>query len=326
MSIKKTLATALFSALSTLVAVAPAGAASYPSAPINIIVPVGAGGLTDTLARIIGANISQKLGQPVIVENKPGAGGIIGMEAAAKAKPDGQTLILVYQGVAAVNASLYKDLPYDTLRDFTPVAGLGTFPMVLVTSPSTKITSVADFVEKAKENPERFSYGSAGNGTTSHLTMELFKREAGIQVLHIPYKGESMANTDVVGGQVDVAFSTLASVTQLVESKRLKALGIGSLKRSDIMPDVPTIAESGYPGFEAIGWYALLAPAGTPSEVVDLLSNTVHDVMGRKEVQDKLAALGVMPKPSSPAELRKQIVSETAKWKKVINEADIKIN
>lgn len=326
MQIKRTFTAALLAATCTFTVSGPATAASYPDQPIHMVVPVGAGGLTDTLARLIGAGISDKLGQPVVVENKPGAGGIIGMEAAAKFKPDGYGLVLVYQGVAAVNASLYKDLPYDTLRDFTPIAGLGSFPMVLVTNPNKGIKSVADFVEQAKKDPENFAYGSAGNGTTSHLTMELFKKDTGIDVLHIPYKGESTANTDLAGGQVDIAFSSLASVIPLVNSGRLMALGIGTLERSDVFPDVPTIAESGYPEFEAVGWYGLLAPAGTPSEIVNLLSDTVRDVLSEQETRDKLATLGVTPKATSAEELGQQIENETIKWKEVIEKANITIN
>ncbi|MCD0502281.1 tripartite tricarboxylate transporter substrate binding protein [Bordetella petrii] len=304
----------------------PASAATYPDRPVRLIAPIAVGGLTDTLARLVAAGLADSLGQPVVVENKPGAGGIIGMEAAAKAAPDGYSLILVYQGVAAVNASLYPKLPYDTLRDFTPIAGLGSFPLVLVTHPGSGIHSVNNLLRQARNDPDALSYASAGNATTSHLTMELFKNDAGIQAMHVPYKGEGPANTDVAGGQVDIAFSSLASVAPLIKSGRLVALGIATRERSPMLPGVPTISEAGLSGFEAAGWYALLAPAGTPSEVVQTLSRAVAGVLGRPETSAKLEALGVTAKATPPAELDRQIRSETEKWKAVIQQSHITLN
>jgi len=324
---KRFLQRALLSALlSTACIAGVAAAASYPARPIRLIAPIAVGGLTDTLARLVAAGLADKLGQPVVVENKPGAGGIIGMEAAAKSAPDGYTLILVYQGVAAVNASLYPDLPYDTLRDFMPVAGLGSFPLVLVTNAKTGIRSVGDLIQRAKDKPNAFSYASAGNATTSHLTMELFKNEAGIQAMHVPYKGEGPANTDVAGGQVDIAFSSLASVAPLIKSNRLVALGIGTPQRSPVLPAVPTIAEAGVPGFEAVGWYGLLAPAGTPAGVVKQLSQAVADVLNQPAVREKLDGLGVTANATSSAAFGDQIRSETDKWKKVIQQSHITVN
>ncbi|MBO9354645.1 tripartite tricarboxylate transporter substrate binding protein [Bordetella petrii] len=324
---KKILQRALLSALlSTACIAGAAAAASYPARPIRLIAPIAVGGLTDTLARLVAAGLADKLGQPVVVENKPGAGGIIGMEAAAKSAPDGYTLILVYQGVAAVNASLYPDLPYDTLRDFTPVAGLGSFPLVLVTNAKTGIRSVGDLIQRAKDKPNALSYASAGNATTSHLTMELFKNEADIQAMHVPYKGEGPANTDVAGGQVDIAFSSLASVAPLIKSNRLVALGIGTPRRSPVLPAVPTIAEAGVPGFEAVGWYGLLAPAGTPAGIVKQLSQAVADVLNQPAVREKLDGLGVTANATSSAAFGDQIRSETDKWKKVIQQSHITVN
>ncbi len=324
MSLKSKLA--LSGLLLSLSLAGPTAATSYPEKPIRIIAPIAVGGLTDTLARLVAAGLAEQLKQPVIVDNRPGAGGIIGMEAAAKAVPDGYTLILAYQGVAAVNASLYESLPYDTLRDFMPVAGLGTFPMVLVTSPGKHIKSVDDFVSLAKEKPNTLSYASAGNATTSHLTMELFKKESDIQVLHVPYKGEGPANTDVVGGQVDIAFSSLASVMPLIRAQRLLPLGIGTLERSEALPNVPTISQSGMPGFEAIGWYGLLAPAQTPPAIVAHLSETIQRVLNEPAMREKLTSLGVTANPTSSSAFSQQIKAETAKWKYVIQKANIKIN
>jgi len=306
--------------------VGSASADSYPSRPIRLIAPIAAGGLTDTLARLVAAGLADKLGQAVIVENKPGAGGIIGMEAAAQAKPDGYTMILVYQGVAAVNASLYPHLPYNTMRDFVPVAGLGNFSLVLVTNSRTGIHSVRDLLEIAKAKPNSLSYASAGNATTSHLTMELFKLKGGIQAVHVPYKGEGPANTDVIGGRVDIAFSSLASVAPLIKSNRLVPLGVTSHERSRILPTVPTIAEAGVPGFEAVGWYGLLAPAGTPPAIVNKLEHAVADVLKQPSIQARLDALGVTAQASSSAEFGQQIRSETEKWREVIKKSHIKIN
>jgi len=306
-------------------AVGPA-AAAYPDRPIRLIAPIAVGGLTDTLARLVAAGLADQLKRPVVVENRPGAGGIIGMEAAAKAAPDGYTLILVYQGVAAVNASLYPDLPYDTLRDFAPVAGLGSFPLVLVTHPGTGIRSVQDLLAAARGKPDALSYASAGNATTSHLTMELFKNESGLDAMHVPYKGEGPANTDVAGGQVDIAFSSLASVAPLIRSGRLVALGIGTPGRSPVLPAVPTIAQSGIAGFEAIGWYGLLAPAGTPPDIVARLADAVAHALAQPAARDKLDALGVTAQATSPAEFGRQIQSETNKWRQVIQQSHITLN
>lgn len=306
--------------------VAGPAAAAYPDRPIRLIAPIAVGGLTDTLARLVAAGLADQLKQPVVVENKPGAGGIIGMEAAAKAAPDGYTLILVYQGVAAVNTSLYPDLPYDTLRDFAPVAGLGSFPLVLVTHPGTGIRSVQDLLAAAKRKPGALSYASAGNATTSHLTMELFKNESGLDAMHVPYKGEGPANTDVAGGQVDIAFSSLASVAPLIRSGRLVALGIGTPERAPVLPAVPTIAQSGIAGFEAIGWYGLLAPAGTPPDIVARLADAVARALAQPAARDKLDALGVTARATAPADFGRQIQSETEKWRQVIQQSHITLN
>lgn len=309
----------------TLMTAAGAANAAYPDHPIRLIAPIAVGGLTDTLARLVAAGLSDQLKQPVVVENKPGAGGIIGMEAAAKAPADGYTLILVYQGVAAVNSSLYKDLSYNTQRDFTPVATLGTFPLVLVTNSKTGIKSVQELIKPAKAQPRSLSYASAGNATTSHLTMELFKSQTGLDAVHVPYKGESAANTDVAGGQTDIAYSSLASVIPLIKSGRLLPLGITTEKRAAVLPDVPTVAESGVPGFEASGWYGLLAPAGTPQDVVLKLNQAISQTMGQPDVQDKLNTLGVTPTTGTPAQLGEKIDSETKKWRDVIRAAHISL-
>jgi len=309
----------------TLMTTAGTASAAYPDHPIKLIAPIAVGGLTDTLARLVAAGLSDQLKQPVVVENKPGAGGIIGMEAAAKAPADGYTLILVYQGVAAVNSSLYKDLSYNTQQDFTPVATLGSFPLVLITNSKTGIKSVQDLIKPGKTKSRSLSYASAGNATTSHLTMELFKSQTGLDAVHVPYKGESAANTDVAGGQTDIAYSSLASVIPLIKAGRLQPLGITTEQRAAILPDVPTIAESGVPGFEASGWYGLLAPAGTPQDVVLKLNQAISQTLNQPDVQNKLNTLGVTPTTSTPAQLGEKIDSETKKWRDVIRAAHISL-
>lgn len=322
--LRKTL-TSLLTGIVLTSASGVANAAAYPDHAIKLIAPIAVGGLTDTLARLVASGLAEQLKQTVVVENKPGAGGIIGMEAAARSTADGYTLILVYQGVAAVNSSLYKTLPYDTQRDFTPVATLGSFPLVLITNAKTGIKSVKQLIDQAKANPHALSYASAGNATTSHLTMELFKSESGLSAVHVPYKGESAANTDVAGGQTDIAYSSLASVVPLIKSGRLLPLGITTAERSAILPDVPTIAESGVPGFEASGWYGLLAPAGTPKDIVQTLNQAVAKVLNQPEIQEKLNTLGVTPTISTPAEFGEKIESETKKWRDVIRKSNISL-
>ncbi len=201
----------------------PAAAQEYPSKPIKFIAPIAAGGLTDTLTRVLGQRLSERMGQPVVVENRPGAGGIIGMDAAAKSAPDGYTIVMVYQGLASVNPILYKVPPYETLRDFVPIAQVATFPMVLIVNPSTPIGSVKELIEQARAKPGSMNYGSAGNATTSHLVMELFKRKAGVDLLHIPYKGEAPALTELLGGRVAVTFNSLPSVLAHIRSGKVRA-------------------------------------------------------------------------------------------------------
>lgn len=300
-------------------------AADYPQKPVHLIAPIAVGGLTDTLARLVANGLSQELGQSVVVENKPGGGGIIGMQAAAKADPDGYTMILVYQGVAVVNTSLYDDLPYDTQRDFTPVAGLGSFPMVLVTHPGTGLETISEVLERLRTKPDSLSYASAGNATTSHLSMELFKNQTGVEITHIPYKGEGPANTDVAGGQVDITFSSLASVISLIKDERLVPLGIATLESSPILLDVPTVATE-VSGFEAVGWYGLLAPAGTPDDIVNILSDATARVLQQPDIQEKLRALGVTANATSASEFGEHLESETVKWRRVIQSSGITVD
>lgn len=297
---------------------------AWPSRPIKLIAPIAPGGLTDTLARMLASGLSTRLGQQVVVDNRPGGGGVIGMTAAAKSPADGYTLVLVYQGVATVNPVLHKDLPYDTLRDFTPVARVATFPLALVTSTRVPADNLKDLLTQVRGKPASLSHASAGNATTAHLTMELFKRRTGTRIVHIPYKGEAPALNDLMGGQVDVAFSSLASVLPFLQSGRLKVLGVTSSERSPLAPQLPTISEAGVAGFESVGWYAVLAPNGTPKAVVDRLNKELQAIVAEPETRTRMAAQAIVPGGSSPEALRRWIQEDTERWRKVIAEAGIK--
>jgi len=317
-------------AFMALVAAAlPAGALtqeSWPNRPIKLIAPIAAGGLTDTVARVLASGLSTRLGQQVLVDNKPGGGGVIGMTAAAKSPNDGYHLVLVYQGVASVNPVLRANLSYDTLRDFVPVARVATFAMALLVNAKLPVTNLQEFMALARRKPGSLSYASAGNATTSHLTMELFKRRGGVDLVHVPYKGEAPALNDVMGGQIDVAFSTLGVVMPHMSSGRLKVLGVTSAQRSPLAPDLPTIAEAGLPGFQSTGWYGVLAPAGTPRPVIERLNKELLAVLAEQETRERMTAQAIVPGGSSADALRQWIIEDTERWRKVIAEAGIKVD
>jgi len=301
-----------------------AQAQDYPNRPIKFIAPIAAGGLTDTFTRVLANRLSDRLGQPVVVDNRAGGGGIIGMIAAAKSPADGYNLVMVYQGVASVNPVLIPNLAYDTLRDFVPVAQVGGFPVVLVVNPMLPAKTIQEFLALARSKPGSLSYGSAGNGSTAHLTMELFKRRADLRIVHIPYRGEAPALNDLMAGQTDVVFTSLTSVLPFLGSDRIRVLGIATSTRSVLAPTLPTIAESGVPGFQSGGWYGVLAPAGTPVAVVERLNKELRAFLTEPEVKAKHASQGVEVIVSSPEALGKWIADDTAMWRKVISEAGIK--
>lgn len=298
-------------------------AQTYPSKPIRWIAPFPPGGPVDLLARTVGQKLSESWSQPVIVDNRAGAAGNLGVEAAAKSPPDGYTLVIVPTGNIVVNPTLFPKLGYRQ-SDLAPVTMLATVENVLVVHPSVDAQSVQDLVRLAKANPGKLTFASPGAGAQAHLAGELVKLSAGIDMVHVPYKGTGPALNDLLGGQVSMMFSQLSSALPHVRSGKLRAIGMASLKRSLVMPDLPTIAEQGFAGFEAVSWYALMVPTGTPQDVIVKLHAESSRILKLPEVRDKLAGLGAEPVGNLPEELAATIRSESARWSDVIRQQGIK--
>jgi tripartite-type tricarboxylate transporter receptor subunit TctC len=301
-------------------------AQAWPSKPITYIVPFPPGGTTDVLARIIGQKLGAALGTTIVVENKPGAGGNVGSEFVAKAAPDGYTILGGTISSHAINVSLYPKLPYDPVTSFQPITLIGTNPNILVVNASSPYKSVQDVTAALKAKPGSLSYASAGNGTSQHLSAELYKYLAGVDMVHIPYKGSGPAIQDVIGGQVPMMFDTSVVAGPHIEGGRLRALAVTSAKRASAFPNVPTMAESGVPGYDVVSWQAIFAPAGTPKPIVDRLHAELAKILKDPEVQDRLAKLGLDPSGMTPAELAAFQKTEIDKWAKVIKAANIKID
>ncbi|SDE01009.1 Tripartite-type tricarboxylate transporter, receptor component TctC [Cupriavidus sp. YR651] len=300
-----------------------AAPAAYPDRPIRLVVPYPAGGAADTVARTLAAPLGAKLGQTIVVDNRPGASGVIGAGAVAKAAPDGYTLLLDATA-HSVNPSLQARLPYDTAKDFAPISLVVLVPNLLVVPPNSPFESPKDIVTAAKAKPGKLTYASAGPGTAQHLAAELFRQQSGLNLLHVPYKGGAPALSDLMGGQVDMMFSNMAASYPLVAGKKLKVLATTGTKRSAALPDTPTIAESGLPGYQVYEWNGLFAPAGTPQAIVDRLSALTREVLNSPEVSKRLAAIGAEPAGSRPEDFRKFVEGETAKWAKVIKQGSIR--
>jgi tripartite-type tricarboxylate transporter receptor subunit TctC len=298
-----------------------AGAQSWPSKPIHIIVSSGAGGTADILARMIGEKLVPALGQPVVIENRPGAGGHLGAGLVARAQPDGYTLLMSGSPTHSVGPHLFKRLSYDPMRDVPPVAMVAVAPNLLVTRSSFPAKSLAELVALAREKPGQLTYSSAGNGTSGHLAAELLKHMARIDMRHVPYKSGPEAVTGVLSGDVDFIFFTVPSVLPQVEAGKLRALAITSLARSQLVPDVPTVAEAGYPGFEALGWYALFAPRDMPQPIVAKLSGEIEKIVRLPEIRDKMVQLGAEPRYMGPEELTGFVAVESPKWGQLIRES-----
>jgi tripartite-type tricarboxylate transporter receptor subunit TctC len=316
------LAAALLAALALLPGAAPAQV-TYPTKPIRLIVPSPPGDGSDLMARAIGDKLAQAWGQPVVVDNRQGAGGRVGTEAAAKAAPDGYTLIMGNAGSHGINAALYKDLPYDVERDFAPITQVMRAPNVLVVTPSLPAKNVTEFIALLKANPGKYSYGSGGNGSSAHFTAELFKSMAGVDIAHIPYKGATPALTDVIAGEVVMFMGNLPPAMGHIKAGRVRALAVTTAQRTPLAPDLPTVAESGLPGFETVAWFGLFAPAGTPREIVDKLRDEVAKIIQQPDVRERIATLGGEPVGNTPAAFAVIVRDDVAKWKKVAREAKI---
>jgi len=320
---KRILQHILFGAL--LIA-AGASAQTYPNHPIRLVVPFPPGGTTDILAREVGERLTATLGQPVVIDNRAGAGGNIGADIVAKAAPDGYTLLMATVGTHAINASLYRKLPYDHIKDFAPVVLVAGVPNVLVVTPSLPVHSVAELIRLAKEKPGQLNFASSGNGTSIHLSGELFKTMAGVDMTHVPYKGSAFALTDLMAGQVQLMFDNLPSSLPHIKAGKLRAIAVTSSQRAPALPDVPTIAESGLPGFEASAWFGIVAPAGTPAAIVSRINADVNQWLRSPEAADKLLAQGAIAAGGTPEQFVAHIRAETDKWARVVKASGAKVD
>ena len=303
---------------------AQGAAAAYPARPIRMVVPFTPGGSTDILARSIGQELTRAWGQPVVIDNVPGAGGSLGADKVARAPADGYTLLMGHIGTLAVNPSLYPKLSYDPVKDFVAVAWVARVPNVLVVHPSVKAVNLKEFVALVKAKPGQLNNGSGGNGSAANLASEYFKMQTGTSILHIPYRGTAPAVTDLMGGQIQMLFTGAPAVMGQIKSGSLRALAVSSPRRIDILPDVPTVAEAGYNGFEADQWYGVVAPAGTPRDVVAKLNAQINQALGSVELKTRLNNEGAIAMPSTPEVFGRHIVLEIARWKPVIGSGRVK--
>jgi tripartite-type tricarboxylate transporter receptor subunit TctC len=318
------LVTGLVALLPTAGAQAQAG--PWPAKAIRFVVPFPPGGPLDTVARALAQAMTMSWGQPVIVDNRPGAGGGIGADIVAKSPGDGYTLLMGAVSTHAINASLYAKIPYDPLKDFIPVTQVANVPNVLVVNPGVAANSVQELIALAKKNPGTLNFASGSNGSTGHLAGELFKSMAGIDMQHIPYKGAAPATSDLLAGQVSLMFDNLASATPLIKSGKLRALAVTTLRRTPFFPELPTISESGLPGFDLSTWFGVFVPAGTPPDIVARLNAELVRILKTPEMRERLASLGAEPVGNSPAEFLAYIRSEIPKYAKVIRESGAKVD
>jgi tripartite-type tricarboxylate transporter receptor subunit TctC len=300
------------------------GAANYPNKPLKIVVTFTTGGAPDILARLIGDRLAADWGQPVVVENKPGAGGNTGADFVAKSPGDGYTLVLGTVGTHSINGALYSKMPYDMVKDFTPVTLLATTPNLLVINNDVPAKTLAEFIALGKKEG-KMTFASAGSGTSIHVSGELFKTMTGIDMTHVPYKGRATALPDVLGGRVTMMFDNMPSSLPLVKEGKLRALGVTSAQRSPAAPDIPTIAEQGLPGFEAVSWFAMFAPAGTPRPIVDKLQVQVKKILNLPDVSKRLSEIGLEIVGSTPEELAAYQRNEITKWAKVVKDSGAKV-
>jgi tripartite-type tricarboxylate transporter receptor subunit TctC len=303
-----------------------AAAQPYPNHAIRLVVPFPAGGTTDIIARDVAKRLTETLGQSVVVDNRAGAGGNIGSDLVAKSTPDGYTLLMGTVGTHAINPSLYAKMPYDHIKDFVPIVLVAGVPNVLEVNPSLPVNSVSDLIKLAKSKPGTINFASSGSGTSIHLSGELFKTMAGVDMTHVPYKGSAPAISDLIGGQVQVMFDNLPSSLPQIKAGKLRAIAVTSLKRSPALPDIPTIAESGLPGFEASSWFGILAPAGTPAPVIAKINADVNKWLQSAEGREQLLAQGAEVAGGTPEQFAAHIRAETDKWAKVVKASGAKVD
>ena len=301
-----------------------AQAQAFPNKTIRIVVPFPPGGSTDLLARRISEKLAAVWGQPVVVDNRAGAGGTVGAEHVAKSAPDGYTLLMGVTGSNAISAALYPKLSYDVVKDFSPVSMVVSSPLVLVKNPTVKAASMKEFVALAKAKPGAISYGSPGNGTSMHLTGEMFELATGTAMVHIPYRGSAGALTDLMRAQIDTMFGDFLVVLPQLQAGKIQALAVTSKKRHPMLPEVPTVGESGYSGFEALSWQGVFAPAGTPPDVMTKLSTEINKALKSPEIQEYFGSRGFIIEGNSPAEFKSFIVSEVVKWTRIVKESGAK--
>jgi len=309
----------------SLFAAAEAPAQGYPTRSIRIVAPSTPGDAPDVIARLVAERLSAALGQQVVVENRPGAGGVVGSEIVAKAAPDGYTLIMGNAGSHGINAAVYSKLPYDILKDFAPVSQIAIAPNIFVVNPGLPVTTIPEFIAYAKARPGQLSYASGGNGSSSHMSMELLKSMAGIDVVHVPYKGSTPALTDVISGQDAVMSVNMPPAVPHVKSGRLRALAVTTRSRTPSMPDLPTVAES-LPGYETVAWFGVLAPAGTPKDVINRLSAEIAKIARSPDMRERLEGMGAEPVGSTPEEFGAVMARDIAKWTALAKSVGIKID
>jgi tripartite-type tricarboxylate transporter receptor subunit TctC len=316
----------LGAALTLLAAcVADAGHAAYPEKPVRLIMPFPAGGSGDFVARVLAQRLSERMGQQFVVENRPGGAGTIGADVVAKARPDGYTVLLGTISSHAINAALYPAMPYDPVADFAPVSQVVFIPNVLVVHPGVPARSVQDLVDLAKAKPHQLLYATAGYGTSHHISAELFKRMAGVDLVHTPFKGNAAALLDLVGGRVQLMFDNVSNPLSQIAAGKLRALATTGPTRSLVLPDIPTMVEAGFPGYEVRSWFGLFAPKGTPQPIVERLSVETREALRDPAVRDRLVGNGFEPMGSAPAEFAAFVRAEVARWARVVRELEIKV-
>ncbi len=300
--------------------------ADYPTKPIRLIVPFPPGGGTDILSRLVANKLTETLGWQIVVDNRGGAGGNIGLQAAAQSAPDGYTMVMGQTSNLAINPALYSKLPYDPIKDFVPVSLVSASPIVLVVPAKSPYKTLGDFVAAAKAKPGQLTFGSPGSGTVAHLTGELFQRTAGIKYVHVPYKGAAQALPDLIGGRIDLYSSSLETAMSQMKAGTIRALAVTSLQRIAVVPDVPTVSESGYKGFQATTWFGILAPKGTPDAIVNKFTAETTKVLQMPDMKERMAATGGLPVPTGPKEFSALLRSEVQRWSRVVKESGAKVD